>query len=1127
VEATVDVAAWLKNLGLGQYEAAFRDNAIDGDLLPSLTAEDLKDLGVTIVGHRRRLLDAIAALGAAAKPTPPPAAASPPATLPAPAVSSRPEPRSGTDAERRHLTVMFCDLVGSTTISAALDAEDWRSLVSAYLDAASEAVAQMGGRVAKKLGDGLMALFGHPIAQENDSERAVRAALAIQRALAELNRDNAGSGRPELVARIGVESGAVVADAAGEIFGDAPNIAARVQALAEPGTVLITARVQRQVAGLFVAEDRGAHALKGAPEPTTLFRIVRASGGRRFGARTLTPLVGREEELDLLRRRWERAARGEGQFVQIVGEPGIGKSRLVEELRLKLGETPHTWAEFSSSQLLQNTPLHPIAEWGRQRFGGADTPAGQRLADLENTLQLIGLDPAEHVPLVAPLVDIPLPPGRAANLPPEELRRKQLAALIAWFLAGARSQPAVLVFEDLQWADPTTLDLMQALAERGAQAPLLILATTRPEFRPPWSLRSHHSVISLSPLDRADVAEMVGELSARHALSKEVVEGVSERTGGVPLFVEEVTRLLLERGEAGGLQAIPPTLQQSLAARLDRLGEAREVAQIGAVLGRDFTYALLRAVGGVEDSALQSALDRLAGADLLIAEGAGHEANYRFKHALIQDAAYESLLKSRRQALHRRAAEILREESERAAAEPEVIAHHFTEAGLDDLAIEWWGKAGDQALRRSAFQEAIAHLGKAIEMADKGGQFGPPIERLKLQTGYGQALMFAKGFGAEEAKAAFTRAQQLAAGVENAGERFDSYYGLWVRSLWRGELRLARDTAETFRREAEDAEKEARRPEAAPARRCLGLTCLIQGEFTEAQSHLEEALRIYNPDWDPGQRFAADTGATARVYLAHAIWQLGKPGQARELMEEAVARAVDPPRPQTPTNAHHFKAVFEIYRGDAEAARRDAEIVVELSRRHGLALFLAWGTVALCWANARLHDRETGMTEFRAALAAYTDQGNRFFASFFQGLLAELEAEEPGATGAVTRIERALALAEQTGELWTDAFLHRIRGDILLKAYPEHPARAEEAYLAAIAIAREQGARSFGLRAAHSLARLYQSTGRPVDAHAALAPALEGFAPTPEMPEIAEAQALLAGRPKPARSRRKPPGGSD
>src|SRR5208283_3511053 len=313
----------------------------------------------------------------------------------------------------------------------------------------------------------------------------------------------------------------------------------------------------------------------------------------------LSPLVGRSEELDLLVRRWERVRSGQGQFVQIVGEPGIGKSRLVDEFRLRLGETPHTYVEWSASQLLQNTPLHPIAEWGRQRFGDASAPAGQRFADLENTLRLIGLDPAEHAPLVAPLVDMPPPPGRAVSLPPEELRRRQLAALIAWFLEGARSQPVALAFEDLHWAEPTSLDLMQALSERGAQAPMLILATTRPEFRPPWSLRAHHSVISLSPLDRADVALMVDELAARHALSQEVVEGLSERTGGVPLFVEEVTRLLLERGEAGGLQAIPPTLQQSLAARLDRLGEAREVAQIGAVLGRDFTYALLSAVGEI------------------------------------------------------------------------------------------------------------------------------------------------------------------------------------------------------------------------------------------------------------------------------------------------------------------------------------------------------------------------------------------------------------------------------------------------------------------------------------------------------------------------------------------------
>ena len=316
--------------------------------------------------------------------------------------------------------------------------------------------------------------------------------------------------------RSGVESGAVVVDAAGEIFGDAPNIAARVQALAEPGTVLITARVHRQVAGLFVAEDRGARALKGAPEPTTLFRIVRASGGRRFSVRALTPLVGREEDLDLLRRRWERAATGEGQFVQIVGEPGIGKSRLIEEFRLRLGETPHTWAEFSSSQLLQNTPLHPVAEWGRQRFGGAETPASQRLADLENTLRLIGLDPADHAPLIAPLVDIPLPEERAARFPPEELRRRQLAALTSLVITGARTQPAVLALEDLQWADPTTLDLLRGIAERGALAPLFVLLTARPEFRPSWGVRFHHGAISLVPLDHQQVRHMVGELSVRH-----------------------------------------------------------------------------------------------------------------------------------------------------------------------------------------------------------------------------------------------------------------------------------------------------------------------------------------------------------------------------------------------------------------------------------------------------------------------------------------------------------------------------------------------------------------------------------------------------------------------------------
>ena len=355
-------------------------------------------------------------------------------------------------------------------------------------------------------------------------------------------------------------------------------------------------------------------------------------------------------------------------------------------------------------------------------------------------------------------------------------------------MAGARAQPVVLALEDLHWADPTTLDVLRGIAERGALAPLFVLITARPEFRPPWGMRSHHGTISLVPLDRHQVRHMVGELAARHALPKEVIDGVTERTGGVPLFVEEVTRLLLERGEQGGIQAIPPTLQQSLTARLDRLGPAREVAQIGAVIGRGFSYALLRAVAGMEDTALQMALERLADADILLVQGLPPDSDYRFKHALIQDAAYENLLKSRRQILHRRVAEVLRDQfADSAAAEPQLLAHHFTQAGLTEAAIEWWGKAGDQALRRSAFQEAISHLGKAIEMADQGTDLPPPGDRLRLQIAYGNALVGLRGQHSSEAKAAFSRARELAAASQEPLQRFSVYYGLWAGSFARCE----------------------------------------------------------------------------------------------------------------------------------------------------------------------------------------------------------------------------------------------------------------------------------------------------------------------------------------------------
>jgi class 3 adenylate cyclase/predicted ATPase len=730
------VADWLEKLGLGQYAQRFAENDIDFALLTKLTDADLKELGVTSLGHRKRLLEEIPNLDKVAVPSAPSMATPPAATT---AVA----PPAEAAGERRHVTVMFCDLVDSTGISAKLDAEEWRDLVGAYVDAASAAVTEMGGKVAKKLGDGLMALFGYPVAQENDAERASRAALSIQRALAELNRNNEGAGKPALAARIAIDTGPAVLDAGGEIFGDVANIAARAQALADPGAVVVTARVQRQVAGLFVAEERGSHELKGVPEPVTLYRIVRASGGgRRAGQRHLTPLVGREEEIAMLMRRWERARQGDGQLVTIVGEPGLGKSRLIEEFHVRLRDVPHTWVEWSCTQLLQNTPLHPVTEWGRQRFGGTDVPAEQRLADLENTLTLIKLDPAENVPLLAPLLDVPLPKERMLTLAPEELRRRQFAALTGAMIASARVQPMVLAFEDLHWADPTTLDVLRGLAERGALAPLFIAATARPEFRPPWGMRSHHGTISLAPLDRSQVRDMVAELSARHALPRDVMDEVAARTGGVPLFVEEVTRLLLERGEQGGIHTIPPTLQQSLTARLDRLGPAREVAQIGAVIGRAFSYKLLHEVAGMAEAPLQGALEKLCEADIVLVQGLPPDSDYRFKHALIQDAAYENLLKSRRQALHRRAAEVLRDQfADTTAAEPALLAHHFTQAGLTEAAIEWWRTAGQRSLARSALLEGADQLKRALDqIATLPATPALRREEIKIQLAFGNAL---------------------------------------------------------------------------------------------------------------------------------------------------------------------------------------------------------------------------------------------------------------------------------------------------------------------------------------------------------------------------------------------------
>jgi class 3 adenylate cyclase/predicted ATPase len=1115
------IADWLEKLGMSEYAQRFAENDIDIEVLSELTDTDFDRLGVSI-GHRRKLLKALAAgvPPAAAAPLSPPIASSLTPAQSQTAEAARPisptiEVAGG---ERRHLTVLFCDLVGSTSISAQLDAEEWRDLVGAYLNVASTAVAEMGGHVAKKLGDGLMSLFGYPVAQENDSERAVRAALSIQRALAELNRKNAGSGKPSLNARIGIETGPVVVDAAGEIFGDAPNVAARVQALAEPGAVLVTGRVQRQVAGLFVAEERGNHTLKGVPDLVTLFRMVRASGGgRRAGQRHLTPLVGRDEEIAMLMRRWERARRGDGQLVLIVGEPGLGKSRLIEEFHARLRDTPHTWTEWSCSQLLQNTPLHPLAEWGRQRFGSADVPSEQRLTDLETSLAQIKLDPAENAALLAPLLDIPLPPDRVLTAAPEEFRRRQLAALTNWAIASAKVQPLVLAVEDLHWSDPTSLDLLRGLAERGALAPLFVLITARPEFRPPWGTRSHHSTISLSPLDREQVRHMVGELAAHHALAKEVIEGVAERTGGVPLFVEEVTRLLLDRGEQGGTQAIPSTLQQSFTARLDRLGTAREVAQIAAVIGRDFSYSLLRAVSGLEDRSLQAALERLAEADILLVQGLPPEADYRFKHALIQDAAYENLLKSRRQVLHRRIAETLRDNVVAGAvAEPELLAHHFTQAGLAEGAIEWWGKAGQRSLERSALIEAIAQLTRALDQI--ATLPATPVLRrdeIKLQAALITPLLHVKGFAAPEAKAAAERARMLIEQAEAFGEPseyplllFSVLYAFWVANYAAFNGDVLRELAAQF---LALAEKQGGTVPLMFGHRVMATSLVYTGDIAEGRAHYDQAIALYDPatHLPLATRFGQDIRVVILCQRSLALWLLGYPEAALADAEDAVKHGREIGQAATLIYALYYGRLTHFHCGIYAAVNAQLAEFVALVDEKGAEGWKGIGTSLQGCVLALTGKAADAVHMITSGLAAFRSIRGTQSAPLHVSYLAAAHAELGQFDDARRCMGEAMDILKTAKERWFEAEANRIAGDIALRSPAPDIAKAEAYFERALAVARQQQAKSWELRAAMSMARLWRDQGKPQQARELLAPVYGWFTEGFDTLDLKEAKALL------------------
>jgi predicted ATPase len=730
-------------------------------------------------------------------------------------------------------------------------------------------------------------------------------------------------------------------------------------------------------------------------------------------------------------------------------------------------------------------------------------PAEQRLADLESSLAQVKLDPVENVPLLAPLLDIPLPQHRTTMLVPEELRRRQLAALTAWSIASARIQPVVLVLEDLHWADPTSLDLLRGIAERGALAPLFVVATTRPEFRPPWGVRSHHGTISLVPLDRHQVRDMVSGLAARHALSKEVIEGVTERTGGVPLFVEELTRLLLERGEQGGTQAVPPTLQQSLTARLDRLGPARDVAQIGAVIGRGFPYMLIRAVAGMDDPPLQAALERLAEADILLVQGLPPESEYRFKHALIQDAAYENLLRSRRQVLHRRVGEALRDNfAATAAAEPELLAHHFTQAGFTETGIEWWGKAGQRSLEGSALVEAVAQLQRGLTLVAKLPEGVTRVQHeLDLQITLGKAMIATKGYAAPETGEAFDRARSLCEQLNQPRELVSVLYGQWAHVLTAGDLALARNRAEellTLGMERGDPVW------TVMGCRISGVTCCWLGEWIAARDYLERGLLLY----DPAHRSVTvdDPHVVLLAFLAWTLLCLGYPDQACAKREAAVAEARLLARAFTLAHSLLMATFVEAIVVGPSGALLHADESVSLTERHSIGIYSAAAMIWQGWCLTMLGQREKGITQLTRGLAAYRTQ-ELLHLPTYRTLLADAYRKVQQPQDGLKQLVEAIAVTDETKGRYYEAEMHRVRGELYLSIHDD--GAAEASFREAISVAQHQSAKTWELRAAMSMARLWRDQGKREEARDLLAPVYGWFTEGFDTRDLKEAKSLL------------------
>jgi class 3 adenylate cyclase/predicted ATPase len=1118
----MDVGGWLRKLGLEQYEAAFRENKIDDTVLPSLTVEDLKDLGVGFVGDRRKLLDAIAALRTE---------------------TSAPTPLSGGStvigttakdtAERRQVTVMFSDLVGSTALSTRLDPEDLREVISAYQRCVAETVRRFGGFVARYLGDGVLIYFGYPAAHEDDAERAVRAGLALIDAVATLPT-------PEpLEVRIGAATGlVVVGDIVGsgeaqehDIVGETPNLAARLQAIAGPNTVVIAEATRRLLGNLFELRDLGPRELKGFAGPVRAFAVPRVSSVEsRFEAMHpggLTELVGREGELELLLRRWARAKTGEGQVVLISGEAGIGKSRLAAALMEALTTEPHTRLRYFGSPQHTDSAFYPlIGQFERAaRFAHGDTP--QTKLDKLDALLAQTSTSRQDAGLLAEMLSLPND-GRYPALEPvaEQRRQKTLVALGVQLESLAHSGPVLSISEDAHWSDPTSLEAFGRSVDLIARLPVLMIMTFRPEFEAPWVGQPHVTALALNRLGHCEVGTMIDHVIGNRPLPEHIRKDIIERTDGIPLFVEEMTKAVLEAG--GELEAIrtaaavpspalpvPASLHASLMARLDRLGPAKELAQIGAALGRQFSHALLASLARQTGTQLQFALDRLVQAGLVFRQGVPPNATYLFKHALVQDIAYGTLLRDQRRALHARIVEHLeRDFPDVAESQPELVAHHCTEAGLSEKAARLWGQAGQRSFSRSALLEAAKQFNRALtQIAALPRTPDLRREQIKLQVLLVGALMHTSGYAAPETKTALDRARSLFEEAEEIGEPpedplllFSVLYGFWAAQSMAFDGEIVRDLAAEFLTLAQ----KQRAAVQMTGHRMMGVAQLYRGELADAMVHFNQAMDLHSPAGrdELATWFGSEPGVATLAFRANVLRFLGYSDAALLDVEQAIKQAREIRHAATLMHTLTLTSFVLIPCGKYVSAKMLSDELISLGDQKGALVWKAFGMILQGWLLSI--EKAPGAVKLIASgINAYRSTSARLNLPYLLSLLAKAEADICEFDRAWQCINEAFATAKSTNERLYDAEILRTAGEIALMS-PELDLTKGEAYFGrALAIARQQNAKSLELRAAVSMARLWRDQGKRDEARELLAPVYGWFTEGFDTLDLKQAKALL------------------